>query len=522
MRESYRVGIHVGRANTDAVILDDANQVVAKAKTATTDDGMTGVLEALRTILSESAIDRSRVHFAMLSTNACSNAVSTLERLVPIGVIRLEGPLAPAVPPLTTWPEALRTKVLAASYILPGGHEFTGEELVPLDESAVLGAALAMVGLVEAVAICSVFSPVNASHELRAREIVRAAMPTGTPVTISSEIGSLNLLERENAAALNAALSGIARTTLLAFERVLRELGLTATPFFGQNDGTLLSLADALRFPVLLIASGPASSLRGAANLSGLRDGLVLDIGGTRSNVGILHEGLPLESSVHSEIGGVLTNFHMPHLLSIELGGDSLVHVEKGGIRVGPGTAGSRLHEAALVFGGDRCTTTDLAVGAGRAQIGEPALVQHLSQAVIEAGMAKMATMLEGLIDRVQRGGEDVPLVLVGGGNMLFPDSVKGVSAVLRPMHLEVANAIGVATAPISATVDQVFLLANTTRQAALDEAHRLAREGVLTSGADADTIEVIAEEVTPLAYMENIAVRVRVKLAGRVRQPDE
>ncbi len=122
------------------------------------------------------------------------------------------------------------------------------------------------------------------------------------------------------------------------------------------------------RYPVATFASGPTNSMRGAAFLSGLTDCAVVDIGGTTSDVGVLQHGFPREASVAVEIGGVRTNFRMPDVLSLGIGGGS--HVD--GAEVGPQSVGYELTTRALVFGGDTLTATDLAVAAGLAEIGDP------------------------------------------------------------------------------------------------------------------------------------------------------
>src|SRR6185369_549598 len=176
-----------------------------------------------------------------------------------------------------------------------------------------------------------VFSPIRPDLEQQAAAIFQQELP-GIRVSLSHEIGRLGLLERENACILNACLSGLAERTVTAIGAALRELALDAAVFLSQNDGTLMSAEFARRYPVLTFASGPTNSMRGAAYLSGLRDAVVIDIGGTTSDVGALVGGFPREASLAVEVGGVRTNFRMPDLLTLGIGGGSLVR---------PGAAGS-------------------------------------------------------------------------------------------------------------------------------------------------------------------------------------
>ena len=181
-----------------------------------------------------------------------------------------------------------------------------------------------MAGRAEAIAITSVFAPVSDEHERKAEEIVRKELGD-VSISLSSQIGSLGLLERENATVLNASLTDVARGVTSAIGGALERHGLRPVTYFAQNDGTLMDLEFAIRFPVLTIGSGPANSIRGAAYLTGRTDAIVVDVGGTSTDVGVLVRGFPRESSFGVEIGGIRTNFRMPDLVTIALGGGTIV-----------------------------------------------------------------------------------------------------------------------------------------------------------------------------------------------------
>ncbi|OLE57556.1 MAG: hydantoinase subunit beta [Chloroflexi bacterium 13_1_20CM_2_59_7] len=514
--EICRLGVDVGGTNTDAVILDAANHVLAKAKSPTTPDVSTGITNVLRKILAESGSYQS-IRFAMLGTTHCTNAIATRQNLSPVGVVRLGAPATLAVPPLATWPEDLRRIVLAETCILPGGHEYNGEEISRFDQMKLREAARKMKGRVRAVAVTGVFSPVNQEHEQQARELLREELGDNTSVTLSSEIGSVGLIERENATVLNAALIEVARIAVTGFEKAMRELRIPVTLFLSQNDGTLMSIDYALQYPIFTVASGPSNSIRGAAYLSGLREAIVVDIGGTTTDIGVLQKGFPRESAMAVEIGGVRTNFRMPDLISIGLGGGSRIH-QNGAVHVGPDSVGYRITEEAWVFGGAQLTATDLAVAAGYAAIGDSTRVDRLPASLVETGMAYIARQLEESIDRVKLTADPMPVVVVGGGSILFPGRIAGVSEVIRPPHYEVANALGVAIAQVSGMLDRVFSMEVMTRQQALEEATRTARERAIIAGADPASVEILEIEEIPLAYLPGNAVRIKVKAAGALR----
>ncbi|MEW6397981.1 MAG: hydantoinase/oxoprolinase family protein [Bacillota bacterium] len=380
-------------------------------------------------------------------------------------------------------------------------------------------------GKVGSLAICSVFSPVSSAHELRAAEIAREELG-GVHISLSHEIGSIGLLERENATVLNSAVSGVAGQVAAAFEQALRERGIEARTYFGQNDGTLMAVDYAVRYPIFTVACGPTNSIRGAAFLSGLRDAVVLDVGGTTTDVGVLANRFPRESSVAVEIGGVRTNFRMPDLISIGLGGGSTVRLgagtgagpggrSGGGLTVGPDSVGYLLEEKAVVFGGDVLTATDVAVKLGLIDLGDPSRLSMLDRATAQAAHARMVSMMEDALDRVKTGPQTVPVIAVGGGSILIPDRLAGASEVVRPQHFEVANAIGAAIAQVSGQVERIFSLAGMGREEALEEARRMARDEALRAGADPATVEIVEVDDVPLAYLPGNATRIRVKAAG-------
>jgi N-methylhydantoinase A/oxoprolinase/acetone carboxylase beta subunit len=263
---------------------------------------------------------------------------------------------------------------------------------------------------------------------------------------------------------------------------------------------------------VLTFASGPTNSMRGAAFLSGIKDAVVVDVGGTTTDVGALTHGFPREASVAVEVGGVRTNFRMPDVFSIGLGGGSLVQLAP--LAVGPTSVGYRLTEEALVFGGDTLTATDVAVAAGRVVIGDPQRVADLGESVVADVLARMALMIERAVERMLLTPEPIPVIVVGGGSILVPDRV-GALQVLRPDHYAVANAVGAAIAQISGEVDRVFSLAGMSRDEAVAQAKREAIERAVAAGADPDATAVVDVDDVPLAYLPGNATRIRVKAVG-------
>jgi len=514
-----RLGVDVGGTNTDAVIMDAADRVIAKAKVPGTADITSGIVAAIDAVLGTPGVEPQRISHVMLGTTHATNAVLERRNLRRVAVLRIGGPATYSIRPMFGWPRDLVDAVSVGAAIVDGGIEFDGQDLSPLDTDAIARFLGQVGGQADGVVITSVFAPVSARHELLAAEVVKRELGD-VHTSLSHEIGSIGLLERENATILNGALAGVARDVARAMRDALTAHGLRPVTFFAQNDGTLMSLDQALRYPVLTIGSGPANSVRGAAFLTGISDSLVADVGGTSTDLGVLTNGFPRESAQGVEIGGVRTNFRMPDLVTIALGGGTVVSGDPGDVRIGPRSVGYLIQQEALVFGGTTPTLTDSAVAAGRADLGTSVngggadRTGRYRRMLLEA-LARADVMLAEAIDRVKTSKEDRPLIAVGGGSILVPDRIPGVSEIVRPEHFDAANAVGAAIASVSGQVDRIFHLGPDGRQAALDEARDEARERAVAAGADPGTVQIIEVEEIPLAYLTSPAVRIRVKAAG-------
>jgi N-methylhydantoinase A/oxoprolinase/acetone carboxylase beta subunit len=258
--------------------------------------------------------------------------------------------------------------------------------------------------------------------------------------------------------------------------------------------------------------------MRGAAFLSGLTDAMVIDVGGTTTDVGQLRRGFPREANTVVEVGGVRTLFRMPDLLSIGLGGGSIV--ERDPLCVGPGSVGFRLPQEALVFGGDVLTATDVAVAAGRAEIGDHRALAHLPRDLVDRALAKVHATIEDAVDRMRTDARDLPLVAVGGGAFFVPDDLAGISQVVRVSNGECANAVGAAIAQVSGETDQVYR--DLSREDAIDAAEAQAMERAVAAGADRASLQTVDVEDMPLAYLPGNALRVRVRVAGEMASANQ
>ena len=486
----WRLGIDVGGTNTDAVVIDGDLKLVAATKSPTTEDVMSGIVAAMHEVITQIGADAARnIGFAMLGTTHCTNAIVERKRLNKVAALRVGAPATTAISCMADWPDELKNAMRVRDFLVHGGNEFDGREISALSEDEIREVARVVreEGF-ESVAVTSVFSPVSDAHEKRAAAVLREELGEGFPITLSSEIGSLGFLERENASILNAALYDVARTTADSFEAALASEGLAdVAVYLGQNDGTLMSVDYAKRYPIFTIACGPTNSIRGASFLTQEKDAVVVDIGGTTTDVGVLAHGFPRESMVAVEIGDVRTNFRMPDLVSVGLGGGSLVRqLEDGSVTVGPDSVGYLVTKKARCFGGDTLTATD----------------------------AEITRIIEDAVDAMKTSAGDVTVILVGGGSILAPDRLEGSDNVLRPENFGVANAVGSAIAQVSGQIAKVFSLTETPRDQALAESKQRACDEVIEAGADPSTVEVVDVEDIPMAYLGD-ALCIRVKAVG-------
>lgn len=514
-----RIGIDVGGTNTDCVLLSEG-KVLAATKATTSADVSSGILGALDDIQRIHPFAPSDVEAVMIGTTHFVNAFVEGRRLVPVAALRLGLPATSSFPPMVDWPSRLVDAVQGRPYLAHGGHEFDGRVISDLDPDELRRHAADMAAHgTRAVSICSVFSPVSREFEERAAQILAEELGPDVPISLSCEIGRIGLLGRENATIANAALSELAVLVVSGLASSLEQHDISAPLYLSQNDGTLMGSEYARRYPISTFSSGPTNSMRGAAALSGLSDCAVVDVGGTTTDVGVIVGGFPREASTEVDIAGVRTNFRMPDVVSAGIGGGSRIRVlPDGSVTVGPDSVGHRLTEEALVFGGRTTTATDVAVAAGLLDLGDASAVADLPRSTVQAAMELISNGVAERVDRMRTSPEPLPVVTVGGGSALLPDTLPGQQQSHRPENFAVANAIGAAIAQVGGEVDQVFAIAAGQRESVIDEARQLAVDRAVAAGADVRTVHLVELDEVPLPYLPGNATRIRCKAVGDLR----
>ncbi len=305
----------------------------------------------------------------MLGTTHCTNALVERKALNRIGAIRICLPASKAIPTMVDYPDDLKGLLGKHLYLVHGGYEFDGRLINPLDVDEIKEKLNSMKGEIDSLAITGIFSKTLPDQEKQVAVWAQEIFGDDVKISCSHQIGGLGLLERENAAILNAALQGVATKMVQAFQETVDRLNLDSHLYIGQNDGTLMSLEQVQKFPVLTISSGPTNSIRGAGSLSGINNGIVIDVGGTTLDGGVLINHFPRESTRPAQIGGVLTNFRMPDVVTVGIGGGTIVRFTDEECTLGPDSVGYLLKEKAVAFGGDELTLSDFFIAEKQLEI---------------------------------------------------------------------------------------------------------------------------------------------------------
>jgi N-methylhydantoinase A/oxoprolinase/acetone carboxylase beta subunit len=510
-----RVGVEIGDSSVDSIVLDDRDHVAVRSRQPLGGEEADSIAAALAAVTASGAADPARIDRAVLGSTAATAAIERAGRLRRVAVLRIGGPLTHAMPPLTGWPAALRERVSAGERTVEGGADYDGQPVSALDQDAIMRFLVEAGRGAEAVSVTSLFSPVAPEQELQAAELVRRELGASTQVSLSHEIGSLGLLERENATVLNAALGDVGERLAGTFGSALSGAGIDAELFFAKGDGTVMSLEHALRFPVHLAGSGLASAMNGAAWLSGAIDGVMMSVGARSTSVGMLVGGLPSEQATAAEIGGVRINLRVPEVVTLAVGGATVLEIDGPTPAIGPPHDGLRVQRDALVFGGEIPTATDAAVAGGRIRLGSHSL-SAVRQRELAGALPLLDRLLAGAVDSAHHALPAATVVVFGGASFLAPERLAGVGEMLVPAHGDIAGAVGLVVAPAVGRADRICANRPAALQRAIETARADALAQAIHAGADPATARVVEFEEAPLTYLHDPPIRIRVKAAGR------
>ncbi len=327
---SYFLGVDTGGTYTDAVIVEqEADRVISFAKSLTTRSDLSlGIGRAVNKALADAQIKANEISMVSLSTTLATNALVEGQggrvALIFIGFDAADLERAGLDQALGGDPVI----------VLPGGHSSAGVEIEELDLFALEKSIQEVGSDVMGFAVAAHFATRNPSHELSTRNFIRNKF--GVPVTCSHELSSnLNGPKRALTAVLNARLIGMIDRLVCACEAHLVSCGIDAPLMIVRGDGALISSEMARERPIETILSGPAASIVGASWLTGVKNALVSDIGGTTTDIALLRNGLPEIDPDGALVGGYRTMVEAVAMRTTGLGGDSEVKIITDGLKDG-------------------------------------------------------------------------------------------------------------------------------------------------------------------------------------------
>jgi len=314
------LGIDTGGTYTDGVLLEyHSRRVLASHKSLTTKrDFSIGIEQVIEGI---HIPDPSAVKMVSISTTLATNAIAEGKgKRVALLLIGYD-------PDLVSSFHMEGRFATPHYYYFAGGHDLYGREKEELDLPSVLAEVNQIKDQVDAIAVSSYFSPLNPEHENRVYRAVSSVcdLPIVLGHQLSTKLGSI---ERATTAALNASLLAILQDFIIAVRRAMERRKIDAPLMVVRGDGTLMSDEFAARTPVETIHSGPAASAIGGRFLSRLDDALVVDIGGTTTDIALIQTGQVTVTEEGASVGDYKTAVKAANLLSIALGGDS--HISLG------------------------------------------------------------------------------------------------------------------------------------------------------------------------------------------------
>ncbi len=319
---SYILGMDTGGTYTNGVIVDSiAKKVLCKAKSLTTKEDLTIGIKNCLSYLDETYY--KKIALVSLSTTLATNAIVE-NRGCRVGLIlfghMLEGEELPA----------------DVCKIIKGEFDIMGRLKEDMDEEQARQAIESMKGKVDAIAISGYASVRNPKHERRAQELVKEILDVPT-VYAHQLTTSLGFYHRTVTAILNVRLIPIIAELIAATKKVLQEKNIHAPIMIVKGDGTLMTEEMAKERPIETILSGPAASVIGGCFLTGEKNAMIMDMGGTTTDIALIENGIVKIKKEGASVGGWRTRVQAAEISTFGLGGDSRIYLDtKGNLQIGP------------------------------------------------------------------------------------------------------------------------------------------------------------------------------------------
>ncbi len=519
MNKSLRIGIDVGGTNTDLVLLDRKNTVLLSTKITAQKGVFQGIQQALALAFNKLKEQKANLDCICIGTTHATNALLEGKNLLKIGVLRIGSTMKKALPPAYTFPKHLQSLICGVKTIR-GGHYIDGRKIEPLvlEEAEIAISDLIKFGA-QGIAICGTFSPLYPEQENLIAQYIQKKHPT-IAITCSHVVGGIGFLSRENSTICNTALQKILRETFEYLQTYIQRTYNTTCPlYFVQNNGTTISFEEAFTNPITTIAAGPANSLMGGSLLQQeYPNAIIVDIGGTSTDIGCIKDGHPKQSFNGNAIGGITLSTTMADLISLSIGGGSVITFNKNyeNILIGPDSIARALPEKAMAFGGSTLTLFDCAVKMN--------LIPELSEQTVSISpmladkvLFHTAEVIVKQLKQLQLQVPNAPIIVVGGSSFLahYLQKLQPKEKYIIPKQGATANAFGAACARISGSIDETVSLQN--QETAIERLAQKAIKKACAAGACPKTITIVSTEIIPYGYSTDAKARVLITAAGTI-----
>jgi N-methylhydantoinase A/oxoprolinase/acetone carboxylase beta subunit len=250
----YTLGIDIGGTNTDAVLIDENKKIITFAKTYSTNPVEEGFYKVLSLLLEKTDISRKNIDEVIIGTTHGINSILEKKNLYKVGLIRIAGQFPESIPPCFEWDKDLKSLILVDYVTINGGYECDGKKISSFNKNEAKQAIRDLIDKgAQSIAVISVFSPMYNDMEKECFNFIKKIAGRDFPVSLSHKIGGIGFIERENSTILNASLQKCLKLGFYNLEKILKQLKIKASLFFTQNNGSLLSLQQAFKYPILTI-----------------------------------------------------------------------------------------------------------------------------------------------------------------------------------------------------------------------------------------------------------------------------
>lgn len=490
------LGIDVGGTYTDGLIVDPQGQILDVQKVPT-QRSISESLDLLAQCFSPAL--RKQITSIHIGTTHGLNALLQGTPLLKVGVIRLMGHKPDLLPCALGWPPYLKNAVFAGEVTVNGGMECDGRPITELNPQEILQAAETLIAKgAEAIGVVGSFSPLYGGQEEEAVALLKQKFTI--PIGKSAPFGGLGIIERENAAILNLSLYKSLGNAFKECEQIFKDNLISASVYWVHDLGGLLTTQEVIQHPIRTLASGPVNALMGGARLAGYKNCVVLDVGGTSTDGGIIEKGFIRFRHEPLQIAGVDIGCIRSDVRAINLGGGTIVN-PKTDLSLQDQSVGSKIWDDSRPL-----TLTDAALLEGVLDI-EDFEVHYLSKEIsskaLKEACQKISLFFELLDPRKM-----YPRVIVGGGACLFKNLLKDV---FIPEKANVANAYGAAMAQKGYFFEKIIDL--THKEKALEDVKAEAEEKARSVGFV--NPQVIHMNLIPYHYLPGARAHVLIQMVG-------